>query len=276
MKPKTLLSGTLYVLNKNPKQTIHCRVDQTDNLISGQRSVVPFSKVECDDLGKVLKELSGTPIVEFTIPPSTLMPIDPSYDASPARTVFVAWFLREVCSFRDSEHYGSHTLKQSEALRQELKPSSSPISRPPAFLLPLVNLVIRVVFFGIPFIYLSHVRKSSEYRGRLANIQQNWDNYIERLVREYAHFLLIVSYSAFLSALSLIHPQVNRSPFVGLSIQVLSSFSTKFQGHRGASVRFGLPTACQKRRNRVRPRVSGQYTRRRGRNLATSSQYPYC
>ncbi|KAJ7904382.1 hypothetical protein B0H14DRAFT_2662592 [Mycena olivaceomarginata] len=146
----------------------------TDNLISGQRSVVPFSNVECDDLGKVLKELS-----------------DPCYDASPARTVFVAWFLREVCSFRDSEHYGSHTRGQSDALRQELKPSSAPISRPPAFLLPLVNLVIRVVFFGIPFIYLSHVRKSSEYRGRLANIQQNWDNYIERLVREYAHFLLI-------------------------------------------------------------------------------------
>jgi len=40
-------------------------------------------------------------------------------------------------------------------------------------------------------IYLSHVRKSSEYRGRLANVQQNWEHYIERLVREYAHFLLI-------------------------------------------------------------------------------------
>src|ERR1700743_1787815 len=34
-------------------------MQQTDNLISGQRSVVPFSKPECDDLGKVLKELAG-------------------------------------------------------------------------------------------------------------------------------------------------------------------------------------------------------------------------
>ncbi|KAF8211266.1 hypothetical protein K438DRAFT_1807001 [Mycena galopus ATCC 62051] len=148
----------------------------TDNLISGQRSVVPFSKTECDDLSKVLKELG-----------------DPCYTASPARTVFVAWFLREVYSFRDSTQYGSYTLKQLEALRHESKPSSSPTSRPPTFLLPLVNLVIRVVFFGIPLIYLSHVRKSSEYRGRLANIQQNWENYIERLVREYAHFLLIAT-----------------------------------------------------------------------------------
>ncbi|KAJ7276272.1 hypothetical protein B0H12DRAFT_1084441, partial [Mycena haematopus] len=146
----------------------------TDNLISGQRSVVPFSKPECDDLGKVLKELA-----------------DPCYDTSPARTVFVAWFLREVCSFRDSQDYGSRTVKQSERLRRESKPSSLPISRPPTFLLPVLNVIIRVLFFGIPLIYLSHVRKSSEYRGRLANIQQNWENYIERLVREYAHVLLI-------------------------------------------------------------------------------------
>ncbi|KAJ7781377.1 hypothetical protein B0H16DRAFT_1358888 [Mycena metata] len=146
----------------------------TDNLISGRRSVVPFSKVECDDLGKVLKDLS-----------------DPSYDRSPAKTVFVSWFLREVCSFRDSEQYGTHTPKQAVALRQEVKNSSPTIARPPAAILPLLNLVIRVFFFGIPLIYLSHVRKSSEYRGRLANVQQNWEHYIERLVREYAHFLLI-------------------------------------------------------------------------------------
>ncbi|KAJ7937178.1 hypothetical protein B0H13DRAFT_202029 [Mycena leptocephala] len=146
----------------------------TDNLISGQRSVVPFSKLECDDLSKVLKELAN-----------------PCYDASPAKTVFVSWFLREVCSFRDSEQYGTHTQKQSDALRHESKTSVSTISRPPPVLLPLLEIVIRGVFFGIPLIYLSHVRKSSEYRGRLANVQQNWEHYIERLVREYAHFLLI-------------------------------------------------------------------------------------
>ncbi|KAJ6599194.1 hypothetical protein DFH09DRAFT_1130389 [Mycena vulgaris] len=146
----------------------------TDNLISGLRSVVPFSKVECEDLGKVLKELAN-----------------PCYDGSPAKTVFISWFLREVCSFRDSEHYGVHTLKESDSLRKERKTSSSPLHRPPPFVLPLLNLIIRVFFFGIPLVYLSHVRQSSEYRGRLSNVQQNWEKYIERLVREYAHFLLI-------------------------------------------------------------------------------------
>jgi hypothetical protein len=28
-------------------------------------------------------------------------------------------------------------------------------------------------------------------------VQQNWEHYIERLVREYAHFLLIVRYPSF-------------------------------------------------------------------------------
>ncbi|KAJ6509911.1 hypothetical protein C8R47DRAFT_1095861 [Mycena vitilis] len=146
----------------------------TDNMISGQRSVVPFSKAECDDLGKVLRELAN-----------------PCYDTSPAKTVFVSWFLREVCSFRDSEQYGVYTVKESISLRQDSSKTPSPVIRPSPILLPLVNLVIRVLFFGIPLIYLSHVRKSSEYRGRLANVQQNWESYIERLVREYAHFLLI-------------------------------------------------------------------------------------
>jgi len=97
-----------------------------------------------------------------------------------------------VCSFRDSEQYGTHTFKESEALRKS-KTSSPTIHRPPPFMLPLLNLVIRVLFFGIPLIYLSHVKKSSEFRGRLSNVQHNWEHYIERLVREYAHILLIAT-----------------------------------------------------------------------------------
>jgi len=31
---------------------------QTDNLISGARSTVPFSKAECEDLSRVVAELS--------------------------------------------------------------------------------------------------------------------------------------------------------------------------------------------------------------------------
>ncbi|KAJ7742469.1 hypothetical protein DFH07DRAFT_42448 [Mycena maculata] len=125
----------------------------TDNLISASRSVVPFSIVECEDLSQVLKELAH-----------------PCYDSSSAKTVFVSWFLREVCSFRDSEQYGTYTLKKSDALGKS-KSSPPTIHRPPPFLLPLLDLIIRFFFFGIPLICLSHVRHSSEYRGRLANVE---------------------------------------------------------------------------------------------------------
>ncbi|KAJ7699949.1 hypothetical protein B0H17DRAFT_925996, partial [Mycena rosella] len=149
----------------------------TDNLISGQRSVVPFSKLECRDLAEVLKDLAN-----------------PCYNTSAAKTVFVSWLLREVCSFRDSEQYGVRTLKEADALRKELKFTPSTLNRPPPFVLALLNLIIRVFFFGIPFIYLSHIRSASQYRGRLSNVQQNWEHYIERLVREYVHFLLIFAF----------------------------------------------------------------------------------
>ncbi|KAJ7638688.1 hypothetical protein FB45DRAFT_903547 [Roridomyces roridus] len=147
----------------------------TDNLISAQRSVVPFSKQECEDLGRVLKDVS-----------------DPSYSSSTAKTVFVAWFLREVCSYRDSQQWATRTLKESEALRKLKTSSSTTVHRPPP-LLPVLNLIIRVFFFGIPLIYLSHVKTSSEFRGRFSNVKQNWEHYIERLVREYAHILLIAT-----------------------------------------------------------------------------------
>ncbi|KAF8076255.1 hypothetical protein FPV67DRAFT_405896 [Lyophyllum atratum] len=147
----------------------------TDNLISGSRCLAPFSKTECEDLSKVLRQMS-----------------EPCNDGSVAKTVFLAWLLREVCSFRDSEYYGQYTQKTSQALRdaRTLPPGHS-TRRPPPSLLPFVNLIINLFFFGIPHTYYAHVKASSEYRGRLSNVQQNWEKYIERLVREYSHFLLI-------------------------------------------------------------------------------------
>lgn len=35
---------------------------QTDNLISGTKSVVPFSKSECNELSSILRDLSGQPL----------------------------------------------------------------------------------------------------------------------------------------------------------------------------------------------------------------------
>jgi len=145
----------------------------TDNLISASRSVVPFSKPECEDLSRVVQEMS-----------------QPWNDTSVAKTVFLAWLLREVCSFRDSEYYGQFTQKSSEAVRQSKILTRNSVSRPPR-LISVLNLLMNLLFFGIPHTYYAHVKASSEYRGRLASVKQNWEAYIERLVREYSHFLLI-------------------------------------------------------------------------------------
>lgn len=115
---------------------------QTDNLISGLRSTVPFSKTECEDLLRILRDTSGKLSRHcFSVIDSYTREVSDKKEFSVGRTVFLAWLLREI---------------------------------------------------GIPYPYLAHVKASSEYRGRLANVQHNWDEYTQRLVREYSEFLLIV------------------------------------------------------------------------------------
>ncbi|KAF8165201.1 hypothetical protein B0H34DRAFT_688250 [Crassisporium funariophilum] len=154
----------------------------TDNLISGARSTVPFSKSECEELSRVVRD--------FTLQ---------SNEKSVSRTVFLAWFLREVCSFRDAESYGMYTQKELLAFRQRRLNPQNISQQPSPFVLASLNFIINALFFGIPHTYRAHVKITSEYRGRLASVQQNWEKYIERLVREYSHFLLIVSYRVFTS-----------------------------------------------------------------------------
>jgi hypothetical protein len=119
--------------------------------------------------------------------------------------VFLAWFLREVCSYRDAEHYGQYTHRESIARRNPAHQltglQSINLSTPFSI---LVNAIFNALFFGIPWTYLSHVKTASEYRGRLDNVKNNWDEYILRLVREYSHFLLIVSYLVRIFAIRLI------------------------------------------------------------------------
>ncbi|KAG2013491.1 hypothetical protein CC2G_010399 [Coprinopsis cinerea AmutBmut pab1-1] len=147
----------------------------TDNLISGASSTSPFSKAECTELSAIVRDLAGTPCTD-----------------SPAKTMFLAWFLREVASFRASESYGEYTLKTAMSLKDEkLIPKSSRQRQPSPAAIILLNLVINCVFFGIPHTYWAHIKSTSEYRGRLAEVQVKWEKYIERLVREYSHFLLV-------------------------------------------------------------------------------------
>lgn len=108
------------------------------------------------------------------------------------KIVFLSWLLREVCSFRDAENWGLYTQKEARELsRQRRRPALS--DSPGHAYRPAVNLIIKYIFFGIPWTYLAHVKSSFEYRGRLANMQHNWEGFITRLAREYTHFLLIVS-----------------------------------------------------------------------------------
>jgi hypothetical protein len=84
--------------------------------------------------------------------------LDPWNQNSVGKTVFLAWLLREVCSFRDSEHYGQLTYKASTAMRQSkaLPPSSA--SRQTSRSIPALNLIMNILFFGIPHTYYTHVK----------------------------------------------------------------------------------------------------------------------
>jgi hypothetical protein len=97
-----------------------------------------------------------------------------------------------TASFRVAESYGELTVKQLKSLDDARKPRIISPDLSPS-VLQLMRPIINVCFFAIPWTYLAHVKHSSEYRGRLASVQHNWEAYIDRLVREYSHFLLIVS-----------------------------------------------------------------------------------
>ena len=62
----------------------------------------------------------------------------------------------------------------------------------PTFIAPMSRSVSRPPNMSQMLIF-DFFQMTSEYRGRLSNVQKNWESYIERLVREYSHFLLIVS-----------------------------------------------------------------------------------
>ncbi|KAF9451631.1 hypothetical protein P691DRAFT_723639 [Macrolepiota fuliginosa MF-IS2] len=163
----------------------------TDNLISSHKSTVPFSKLECEDLLRIVHQLSGRSAFFHGECRSRLLSEDSTYGHAPARTVFLAWILRESYKYRDAENHGQYTAKDFMTYQRSKLPQADPV---PTLSLPMLLfqfLLIRCLFFGIPNTYYLHVKLTSEYRGRLASVQSNWESYVDRLVREYSHFLLI-------------------------------------------------------------------------------------
>ncbi|OJA17032.1 hypothetical protein AZE42_00542 [Rhizopogon vesiculosus] len=148
----------------------------TDNLITGSNSTVPFSKAECEELLRLLKHT------------------DLYSGSSPSKSVFLAWILKEVYSFRIAEDYGKYTEKQSKEIRAARTSRQVSVPEPQGIVMSSVlSAVVTIFFFGIPRTYLAHVKAAWKYRGRLDNVQQTWNAYIKRLVQEYSNFLLIAT-----------------------------------------------------------------------------------
>ncbi|RDB22856.1 hypothetical protein Hypma_010338 [Hypsizygus marmoreus] len=144
----------------------------TDDLISGSRSLAPFSKDECENSSRVLADLTSS-----------------CNTNSIAKTVFAAWLPREVCSFWASIYYGQYTQNGFKRLRESRTLPPNVNSRPPLRLaLPVLDLIINLCFFGIPHTYYAHVKRIS----RAISIRKaELENHVERLVQEYSHFLLL-------------------------------------------------------------------------------------
>lgn len=96
-------------------------------------------------------------------------------------------------SFRHAERHGRFTYPQFKTYQQSLRhppyvpPTSSRLSQ------ILLSILVNGPFFGIPQTYLEHVRKASEFPGRLSGLGQNWEKYTQQLTQEYSDFILVVS-----------------------------------------------------------------------------------
>jgi len=188
----------------------------SDNLRSGPRSTVPFSKQECEDLLRAISRINCK--VHNLYLPMVLPHLSLSADLgddSPGRTVFLSWILRVICtfsiwclvccyvfrhyhddslgSFRVTERYGQDTYRQwGENYAQRVPTGPLPSAPFSAYIRIPLNFTISALFFSIPNSYLEHIKVVSQYHGRLSTVQEIWDQYTSRIVKEYQDFLLIV------------------------------------------------------------------------------------
>jgi hypothetical protein len=71
-----------------------------DNLRSGSRSTVPFSKQECEELLCAISQINcKVQSLYFTATPPHLSLSANLGDNSPGQTVFLSWILRVICTF---------------------------------------------------------------------------------------------------------------------------------------------------------------------------------
>ncbi|EIN10571.1 hypothetical protein PUNSTDRAFT_142552 [Punctularia strigosozonata HHB-11173 SS5] len=188
-----------------------------DNIVSAPYSNVPFSKAECEDLLRLLRDPDGI-----------------RTNDSPARTVFLSWILREVNAFRVAIDYGLKTRVDFRTLtaprRAAGEGTSSGLSAGCSAKGVLLGLLMNGLCFGVPWAYLARLNSTREYRGRLNNLHRSWALFIEQLVREYSDFILIatVLLSATISFLAL--PEIGRASRSAAIISVFASLGSMIVG----------------------------------------------
>ena len=84
----------------------------------------------------------------------------PRNDKSISKTIFLAWLLREVCSFRDAECWGQYTQRESQDIQKKRQRLVQPSYQLPPVALLVLNFIVNILFFGIPHTYRAHVKVS--------------------------------------------------------------------------------------------------------------------
>jgi hypothetical protein len=161
-----------------------------------------------------LESIVRSPALSVPIPPHASLSANLA-ESAPGRTVFISWILRIVCKFGACALFLSTYLYRDFTMPQGVSASQSFMdkihsvvgksSKPKRHLLVFLpsapfsayiriplNFIISVAFFSIPWSYLEHIKVVSHYHGRLSTVQDIWDQYTRRVVKEYQDFLLIV------------------------------------------------------------------------------------
>lgn len=94
--------------------------------------------------------------------------------------------------FRREATHARFTLREFNE-KNYLVPQQPKLKDGPTIARRFSALLVNGPFFGIPWTYLSHAIKASEFTGRLSGLQDAWKTYTKQLAREYSDFVLAVS-----------------------------------------------------------------------------------
>ncbi|KZW04292.1 hypothetical protein EXIGLDRAFT_716272 [Exidia glandulosa HHB12029] len=155
---------------------------RTENLMFDHLSPSPFLDSELDSLFNVLKTHQSTS----------------SRHQSPAKTAFVAWLLRRIYSYRESASHSRHTRKFYDELLLQKQTGDVVVSaaeRRQGVLWLFLNLILEFIMtiglWSVPYSYLRHVRSAIQYRGRLSAVKNRWESYVRKLVEDWNGFNLV-------------------------------------------------------------------------------------